>query len=71
MLRAGPGTPRGRTIALVANPTPLRPRTRARPAKPPPARREPLSTRNGRAWINGAEVGGTDPRFAHLNRSYD
>ena len=25
----------------------------------------------GRAWINGSEVGGTDPRFAHLNRSYD
>jgi hypothetical protein len=26
---------------------------------------------SGRAWINGAEVGGTDPRYAHLNRSYD
>ena len=25
----------------------------------------------GRAWINGREVGGTDPRFAHLDRSYD
>ena len=26
---------------------------------------------SGRAWINGSEVGGTDPRYAHLDRSYD
>jgi len=25
----------------------------------------------GRAWINGREVGGADPRFAHLAGSYD
>lgn len=25
----------------------------------------------GRAWINGREVGGESPRFAHLSRSYD
>ena len=25
----------------------------------------------GRAWINGREVGGTDPRYAHLSQSYD
>jgi hypothetical protein len=25
----------------------------------------------GRAWINGVEVGGADARFAHLGRSYD
>jgi hypothetical protein len=25
----------------------------------------------GRAWINGREVGGTDPRYAHLGASYD
>ena len=25
----------------------------------------------GRAWINGREVGGPDPRFAHLSRSHD
>jgi hypothetical protein len=25
----------------------------------------------GRAWINGREVGGTDPRHAGLQRSYD
>jgi hypothetical protein len=29
---------------------------------------EPLS---GRAWINGHEVGGTEPRYAHLAASYD
>jgi hypothetical protein len=32
-------------------------------------RREGAS--GGRAWINGREVGGPDPRFAHLARSYD
>ena len=25
----------------------------------------------GRAWINGEEVGGVDPRFAHLSASHD
>ena len=25
----------------------------------------------GRAWINGEEVGGADPRFAHLSASFD
>ena len=25
----------------------------------------------GRAWINGREVGGTAPRFAHLLRGHD
>jgi hypothetical protein len=25
----------------------------------------------GRAWINGRELGGTDPRFAHLAHSHD
>ena len=27
--------------------------------------------RTGRAWINGREVGGTDPRYQHLAESYD
>jgi hypothetical protein len=31
----------------------------------------PFFLNHGRAWINGHEVGGADPRFAHLNRSYD
>lgn len=26
---------------------------------------------HGRAWINGREVGGTDPRFRHLTGVYD
>ena len=31
----------------------------------------PFFLNHGRAWINGNEVGGADPRFAHLDRSYD
>jgi hypothetical protein len=31
----------------------------------------PFFMNHGRAWINGDEVGGSDPRYAHLNRSYD
>jgi hypothetical protein len=26
---------------------------------------------SGRVWVNGREVGGTDPRFAHLTGSFD
>jgi hypothetical protein len=25
----------------------------------------------GRAWVNGREVGGPDPRYAHLSSSHD
>lgn len=25
----------------------------------------------GRVWVNGRELGGTDPRFAHLAHSFD
>lgn len=25
----------------------------------------------GRAWVNGREIGGTDPRVAHLSALYD
>jgi hypothetical protein len=25
----------------------------------------------GRLWVNGRELGGTDPRFAHLTQSFD
>jgi hypothetical protein len=59
-----------RTIAPVAQTIRLRPPRRRRPTKPPPLRPKPL-TGYGRAWINGSEVGGTDQRFAHLDRSYD
>ena len=34
--------------------------------------RRGLSTRRaGRAWINGDEIGGADPRYLHLSKSYD
>jgi len=34
--------------------------------------RRPISPRGGgRAWINGREVGGADPRYRHLDCSYD
>jgi hypothetical protein len=36
------------------------------------ARRELASQRvGGRAWLNGREVGGADPRYTHLEASYD
>ena len=25
----------------------------------------------GRAWINGREAGGSDPRYTHLGQTYD
>jgi hypothetical protein len=31
----------------------------------------PDSSRGGRAWINGREVGGTAERFAHLETGHD
>jgi hypothetical protein len=27
--------------------------------------------RRGRVWLNGRELGGTEPRFAHLAAVYD
>jgi hypothetical protein len=27
--------------------------------------------RGGRVWVNGSELGGHDPRFAHLAQSFD
>jgi hypothetical protein len=35
------------------------------------ARRGLRSPGPGRAWINGREVGGTDPRYVHLSESHD
>ena len=26
---------------------------------------------SGRSWIDGQEVGGTDPRYGHLEHTYD
>jgi len=56
----------------VAQTIRLRPPRRRKPSKPPPFRPKPKAPGGpGRAWINGDEVGGPDPRFAHLDRSYD
>ena len=33
--------------------------------------RRRLSRPVGRVWVNGREVGGVDPRYAHLGRSHD
>jgi hypothetical protein len=36
------------------------------------ARRDLASQRvGGRAWLNGREVGGADPRYSHLEASHD
>jgi hypothetical protein len=35
------------------------------------ARRGLTTRRVGRAWINGREVGGADPRWIHLSESHD
>jgi hypothetical protein len=65
----------------VAKTIQLRPARRRspprKPAKAAPAARPqeqlqvPFFLNRGRAWINGDEVGGADPRFEHLNASYD
>ena len=31
----------------------------------------PRPTIGGRAWLNGAELGGRDERYAHLTRAHD
>jgi hypothetical protein len=64
-------------VAKTVSMKTARRRSRARKAAESAAARPPLaepvafSLHQGRAWINGDEVGGSDPRFAHLNRSYD
>jgi hypothetical protein len=60
----------------VAQTTPVLPyrssrRRRARDRPTQPIQQSQLHFSGGRAWINGREVGGPDPRFAHLDRSYD
>lgn len=42
-----------------------------RPAGSDSSRRDVRMGTCGRAWINGREVGGTDPRFRHLAGTYD
>jgi hypothetical protein len=43
---------------------------RSRLAHATEARRK-LVRGQGRVWFNGAEVGGADPRYAHLEGSHD
>ena len=38
---------------------------------PFPARFEPEPRTGGRVWVNGAELGGTDPRHSALTASHD
>jgi hypothetical protein len=45
--------------------------TAAAKTRPSEELQVPFFLNHGRAWINGNEVGGADPRYAHLNRSYD
>ena len=45
-------------------------RTRPRMPRVIEARRQ-LERPAGRVWLNGREVGGSDPRYAHLGHSYD
>jgi hypothetical protein len=65
-------TPVARTIPMKPGGRGNRPKKKpeSAPAKPEPTK-IPFFLNHGRAWINGAEVGGSDPRFAHLNDSYD
>ena len=35
------------------------------------ARRRLTDRRTGRVWINGVEVGGSDPRLRHLAQTHD
>jgi hypothetical protein len=37
----------------------------------PSGRRGERPRAGGRVWLNGVEVGGTDPRHAHLALSFD
>ena len=50
---------------------PKRTRSRVLSAIAARQRLEGGSRPQGRAWINGREVGGSNPRFAYLRRSYD
>ena len=66
MSEAGPrarARRRIRALAAAAN-------TAAAAAANPDAT-HPRPSSGGRAWLNGAELGGGDPRHAHLTRAYE
>lgn len=64
-----------RPVPSVRRPVSDRPRDARRHRRLPrtiqAGRRVNPSRRGGRAWINGREVGGPDPRYAHLAGTYD
>jgi len=62
-----------RAMAQTTPVLPYRSSKRRGRREPPlgPVPGAPRFMQAGRAWINGREVGGTDPRFAHLDRFYD
>jgi hypothetical protein len=47
------------------------PRRAPRPHSPHPPHRAAEAPCSGRAWINGREVGGTNPRYDHLSIAHD
>ena len=65
--------PSGNLEAMKSSVTPLPsgPDREERLARAANRRRDRRERSRGRAGINGREVGGTQPRFAHLTASYD
>ena len=68
----GKGAKGGEAIRMRATVVPLS-TARVRDPRMPRAieARRRLHRATGRVWVNGREVGGTDPRYAHLGRSHD
>jgi hypothetical protein len=60
--------PKMQRMAAQVLQLPRRPPRRRRPRPRPMAA---TSACTGRAWINGREVGGTDPRYAYLATGSD
>ena len=56
---------------LHAGPFELRAESTASPGAERDRTRLPRPGVGGRAWLNGREVGGADPRYTHLGPSYD
>jgi hypothetical protein len=58
-------------MSTVASQVLSLPRRAPRRRRPRPRPVEAVVPVSGRAWINGREVGGTDPRFQHLIDAHD
>lgn len=59
---------RSMNVVAMRNPLLILASRRDRPRRIASAER---SAKQGRAWINGREVGGTEARFAHLSSGSD